>query len=203
MGIAAGYTAASMATFGENVARQRKARRLSQAELAERLRMRQPSLSKIENQKDAEVRTALKLASALGCSVDDLVAGIDPHYDEAARARADATHDHEKSSAESGNRVTSPVTPSDNLTSIPGGPNTGETREEESPYSHANSARPGNPLWIASRLRETAAQLSALADNCLHHAAGRQDLSTRPRETRALSHPAGVPRTGARRRSHR
>lgn len=73
------YTSA-VATFGENVARIRKEKGLSQVDLADRLKVRQPSAWKIEQAKNPEVLTLLKVANALECSVEELVAGVDEEY---------------------------------------------------------------------------------------------------------------------------
>lgn len=72
-------------TIGENVRAIRQRRGLTQQALADRLGMRQPQLNGIEHGRYGLVQTAtlLRLATALACSVDDLLAGVNAAYDEA------------------------------------------------------------------------------------------------------------------------
>jgi transcriptional regulator with XRE-family HTH domain len=54
----------------------------SQERFAEELGMRQPAVSKIEKSKTLpELQTAIRIAIVLGCSLDDLLVGVDAAYD--------------------------------------------------------------------------------------------------------------------------
>lgn len=67
----------------------RKAANLSARELAKRVGVTPPVMSKWETQKGLpEGPTLLKLAKALGVSVDELLAGVDPEYDLVREDRA-------------------------------------------------------------------------------------------------------------------
>lgn len=80
-GIPGGYTAV-VRTVGKNIARIRKARGVSQVELAERLEIKQPSMWKFEHGKGLpELETLFRVAKALPCTIDELIEGIDPDYD--------------------------------------------------------------------------------------------------------------------------
>lgn len=72
-----------VATVGENIKRMRKKSGIQQGELAERIGVSQSVLSSWETDRYALPETAslLKLAKALECSVDDLLAGVDEQYD--------------------------------------------------------------------------------------------------------------------------
>lgn len=74
----------STVSLGQNIRRLRKAGGLrTQKALAESLGIPQPQVSDWENDRYAvlEVPTLIKLAKALRCSVNHLLAGIDPDYD--------------------------------------------------------------------------------------------------------------------------
>lgn len=76
-------------TFGENLRRVRKAANLSARELAARVGVTPPVMSKWETQKGLpEGPTLIKLAKALGVSIDELLAGVDPEYDLVREERA-------------------------------------------------------------------------------------------------------------------
>ena len=83
-------------TVGENIKRLRlKAGIRTQSELAKVLGVPQPQASDWENDryKALDTRTLLKIAKGLNVSIDDLVLGIDEHYDAiAGRTRAESTH---------------------------------------------------------------------------------------------------------------
>lgn len=71
-----------MQTVGDNIVKIREAAGLSQAQLADRLRVRQPSVWKLENSKGLpHCATLFKVAIALGCSIELLVAGVNAVYD--------------------------------------------------------------------------------------------------------------------------
>lgn len=79
--IPTGYTS-SVNTVGENIAAVREDIGLAQAKLADRLGVRQPSVWKLENSKGLpNCRTLFKIAVALGCSIERLVAGVNAEYD--------------------------------------------------------------------------------------------------------------------------
>ncbi len=85
--ISGGYTSA-VRTVGKNIARIREARGWSQVDLADRLKMRQPSLWKMEHSKAIpKGKTLLKLAASLECSVEELLRGVHDVYDEQMNAR--------------------------------------------------------------------------------------------------------------------
>lgn len=67
--------------FGENVRKFREQQGWSQEQLAERLKAKQPDVSGWENGGVPSLSKVVKLALVLGCSVDDLVAGVDRDYD--------------------------------------------------------------------------------------------------------------------------
>ncbi|MDE2904691.1 MAG: LexA family transcriptional regulator [Acidobacteriota bacterium] len=71
-------------SLGRNIKRLRTVAGLqTQKAFAERLGVPQPQVSDWENDRSPvpEVPNLLKLAKALGCSVDELLAGVDPDYD--------------------------------------------------------------------------------------------------------------------------
>lgn len=78
----------AVTTFGENVRKIRERTGLTQAQLADRLGIRQPSVWKWENDKSGKptATTLFKLSNALKCSLDELLDGVDEEY--GARARA-------------------------------------------------------------------------------------------------------------------
>lgn len=80
-------------TIGENIRRQRELLDVNQGELAKRLNVPQSQLSAWENDRyrTLETETLLRLAKALNCSIDDLLEGIDPVYDEVASRQTGVT----------------------------------------------------------------------------------------------------------------
>lgn len=79
------------AALGRNIKRLRKRPELNirAVDLAERMSVTKPVISNWENWKGDSLpdgQTLLRLAKALGASVDDLLEGVDPDYD-AARAK--------------------------------------------------------------------------------------------------------------------
>jgi transcriptional regulator with XRE-family HTH domain len=119
--IPSGYTR-PVRTVGQNLAALREKRNLSQVELADRLKMRQPSVWKLENSKGLpESGTLLKLAKALPCTVGQLLEGVDTEYDKLARdlsrhpgtengSTADGSHSPGVSDAHTATRVLEKVT---------------------------------------------------------------------------------------------
>ena len=80
-------------SVGRNNKRLRSAAGIqTQKELAHLLRVPQPQVSDWENDRYAvvETPTLLKIAKGLRCSVDQLLAGVDPDYDRVREARAAA-----------------------------------------------------------------------------------------------------------------
>jgi len=77
------YTSAAVGSFGANVAGLRKRRGLKGVELAKAINVKPPVLSAWEHDRGGlpETPTLLKLAKALGVSIDALLAGVDPAYD--------------------------------------------------------------------------------------------------------------------------
>lgn len=78
-----GYLLADVGTFGENLRRLRKARGLKAKDIAERLGVTRPVVSKMENDRNGlpETPTLFRLAKAIPATIEDLLAGIDPAYD--------------------------------------------------------------------------------------------------------------------------
>jgi len=70
-------------SFGQNVRRLRKQSGLSQGDLAAKMGVKQGTLSDWERDRRGlpEAPTLLKVAKAMGCSVDDLLVGVDADYD--------------------------------------------------------------------------------------------------------------------------
>jgi phage repressor protein C with HTH and peptisase S24 domain len=77
-------------TVGTNIKRLREKADITQTELADRIGVKQPAVWKWENDRSGlpETPTLFKLAKALQCSIDDLLAGVDPDY-EPLRHQAD------------------------------------------------------------------------------------------------------------------
>ncbi len=93
LAIVRGYTAP--VTVGDNIRKIRERLGLQQVDLADRLKIRQPSAWTLENQDGLpEAGTLLKLAKALSCSVEELLEGVDPDYD--AVRRDLIRHDHKE-----------------------------------------------------------------------------------------------------------
>lgn len=71
-------------SFGSNVKRLRKARGMKAMDLAEQLGVKGGTLSDWERDRRGipEGPTLIRFAKTLGCSLDDLLAGVDPAYDE-------------------------------------------------------------------------------------------------------------------------
>lgn len=88
-----GYTAAPMAdaskaTVGQRIAAIRDSRGMTQAELADLLKIRQPSVNKVEKSKGVpKVPTLMKYAKALSCTLDDFLIGHDTEYEKLVRDR--------------------------------------------------------------------------------------------------------------------
>lgn len=87
----------AVATVGENIKRIREEKRLTQVAVAEVIGVKPTQISNWENDRYGipDTSSLLKLAKALGCTVDDLLAGIDPEYDDTV-ARAVAHYEHER-----------------------------------------------------------------------------------------------------------
>lgn len=69
-------------TVGRRIAAIRERRNMTQTELADVLKVRQPSVAKVEkSQGIPEIPTLFKYAKALSCSIEDFVAGVDTDYD--------------------------------------------------------------------------------------------------------------------------
>lgn len=79
-----------MPTVGENIARLREQRGLSQVGLADLLKVRQPSVAKWEKGKNPSAKTLVKIAKALRCSVDDFFEDVDVEYENQRRQRRPA-----------------------------------------------------------------------------------------------------------------
>jgi transcriptional regulator with XRE-family HTH domain len=72
-------------SVGENVKRLRKLAGLAtQSALAEKMGVPQPRASDLENDRYEwpDIQTLLSAAKAIGCSLDDLLAGVDAGYDQ-------------------------------------------------------------------------------------------------------------------------
>ena len=77
-------------SLGQNIKRLRAAAGLStQRALADRLHVPQPQVSDWENDRYGalETQTLMKLAKVLRCSIDELLNGVDPDYDQVREAR--------------------------------------------------------------------------------------------------------------------
>jgi transcriptional regulator with XRE-family HTH domain len=69
-------------TIGDNIKRIIEARGLSQTDVADALKIRQPSVNKLTKAGlGTKAQTLIKYALVLQCSVEDLLAGVDPAYD--------------------------------------------------------------------------------------------------------------------------
>lgn len=70
-------------TFGANVQRLRKKAGLSQKELADRLEVTQPQVSAWENDRFGTPTgdTLFRFAKAIGCTIEELLTGLDADYD--------------------------------------------------------------------------------------------------------------------------
>lgn len=67
-------------TVGQNIARICARERVTQVEFADRLRVRQPSVSKLLKARNVKTLTLLKVAKALACSVEELLEDVDTEY---------------------------------------------------------------------------------------------------------------------------
>lgn len=78
-----GYDAAGMATFGENLRRERRARQMTLEDLARRLGLgRAAPLSRLENSEHIpKPETIAEYAGAIGCTPADLLRGVLTPYD--------------------------------------------------------------------------------------------------------------------------
>ena len=80
----------SLVSLGQNIKRLRIVAGLStQRALADRLHVPQPQVSDWENDRYGalETQTLIKLAKVLRCSIDQLLDGVDPDYDQVREAR--------------------------------------------------------------------------------------------------------------------
>jgi len=94
--------------FGKNVKRIRLNLDMKQKALAARLGVNQATVSGWESDKRGvpEGPTLLRFAKALGCSIDELLLGVDPEYDEIVIGRRDPLrHDDAGSSAAARNQA--------------------------------------------------------------------------------------------------
>lgn len=85
----AGCVYAEPVSVGDNVKRLRQAAGMAtQGALAERMGVPQSRVSDLENDRYSlpETRTLMLAATAIGCRVDDLLAGVDPEYDASKNA---------------------------------------------------------------------------------------------------------------------
>lgn len=86
--MAATYTPTSV-SIGDNIRREREARRLTQAQLAARAQMPQGQISNLESGRSADpsASTLIRVARAIGCAVDDLLIDVNPDYERRASER--------------------------------------------------------------------------------------------------------------------
>lgn len=74
--------------FGANLVARRAAAEMQSNELAKAVHVKPPTMSKWESaRRPPATRTLLKLATALNCSIDDLLLGVDPAYDRVIATR--------------------------------------------------------------------------------------------------------------------
>jgi transcriptional regulator with XRE-family HTH domain len=87
--VAGRYPEAVQSSVGANIRRLRERAGLTQVALADRLDVTQPSVWKWEHDRSGlpEAATLFKLAKALDCTVEDILAGIDREYEAAKRER--------------------------------------------------------------------------------------------------------------------
>jgi transcriptional regulator with XRE-family HTH domain len=164
---------------GRNIEQAREARNLSQVELADKLKVRQPTVWKWENQAGIpELPTLFRIANVLEVTLDDLVIGVDETYD--ARRRTHADREKNRAATAAGQRLKS---------------RRSSTAEE----------RAGDPsVVVEARLLEeerrahdqVRAELRAVAGTLIRLAGGQTPSTDRSTRTR----PTG---TGAGRRGHR
>lgn len=85
----AGYPVGLLPTFGENLTRLRKRAGLKNKELAGKVSVKPPTVSAWERDRGGlpETPTLFKLAKALDCSIEELLAGVDAEYATAAETR--------------------------------------------------------------------------------------------------------------------
>lgn len=89
----------NVATFGDNLKRKRRALQLNQTQLAALCNIAQAQISKYEIDKRLPSADSLiALAKGLDCSVDDLLGGMDPEYDQARQNRAQTHPDQRPAS---------------------------------------------------------------------------------------------------------
>jgi transcriptional regulator with XRE-family HTH domain len=79
-----GYLLDPLATFGENLRRLRTAKKLKAKDIAAKIGVRPPVVSSWENDRTGlpETPTLFRLAKAIPATIEDLLAGIDPDYDQ-------------------------------------------------------------------------------------------------------------------------
>lgn len=87
----AAHSYAHLVSFGKNVRRLRLERDMQAKALAELLGVKQSTLSGWERDRGGlpEGPTLIKFAKIFGCSIDQLLAGVDPAYDEIVIAERD------------------------------------------------------------------------------------------------------------------
>jgi transcriptional regulator with XRE-family HTH domain len=84
-----------MRTLGDNVRRLREGLKLTQIQLAAVCNIAQAQISKYEiNRRLPSADSLIALAKGLDCSVDDLVEGMDPEYDQRRQHQVQNLLDH-------------------------------------------------------------------------------------------------------------
>lgn len=186
-------------TVGKNIVAIRERLGLTQAQLADRLMVRQPSVWKLENSKGLpSAGTLMKLAKALPCAIEALVAGIDSDYDILRRRLTD-----EESSSRRSRSVTPKglSLPTIQLAGVPAAVVVGDQRDTT---LAARQDGITTALNVAHQLRETATKLdtlehkdigrtlTALSRDLLDIAAGSPDPGRQRPSAAPDSHPSGV-----------
>ena len=85
------YRLAAVATFGGNVRKLRRAVGLKQKDLAAKLDIAKNTMSGLEKEREGFLPGApmlLRLAKAIGCTVDDLLQDLDAEYEQIKSSRA-------------------------------------------------------------------------------------------------------------------
>jgi transcriptional regulator with XRE-family HTH domain len=145
--IPSGYTQL-MRTVGENIARLRAARGLSQVQLADRLGVRQPSIWRLEHSAGLPNATMLlKVAKTLSCAIEDLMVEVDADYD-AMRAGLHAIDSGDISTVESAvtQSLQTPAGPRHDTTQAPG-------EATASPDLSESEAQRESDLRVAAEIR--------------------------------------------------
>ncbi len=180
-----GFTvyASAVALFGENVERLRKAAKLTQEGLADRMKLKKPTpISLMEGPRKAKVprpATIRKLAAALGVRTADLMDGVITEYD---RLRGDAPH------KKKGEPLTSPDTGSGvqlALTPDSGGAHDRSASSTSRLYEERYRALTVKALFTAERLfvvadelRERSEELTRLAEGDIPDTGGASSAAT-------------------------